>query len=147
MKAIAEYAEELVKLREEKVPMSRKLMRPIDSQPNSRSKSPAAFTDNHTENRKRTSRRANPTYEKSNSRYEENSQSPISDENIDNTRTFHDENSVRANELSNRMFEMFRSIEVTDEDTAELAERRLSTTKIAVAGISIPELTANNIGI
>lgn len=45
------------------------------------------------------------------------------------------------------MFEMFRSIEVTDEDTAELAERMLSTTKIAVAGISIPELTANNIGI
>lgn len=65
---IAEKDEDDVKLRLRKVPMSRKLINPMDSHPKSRSKRPAELTDSQTEKRKSTNRIVKLRYEGSNSR-------------------------------------------------------------------------------
>ena len=65
---IAEKDDDDVKLRLEKVPMSRKLIRPMDSQPKSRSRRPAELTDSQTEKRKSTNLAVKLRYVGSNSR-------------------------------------------------------------------------------
>jgi len=65
---MAEKDEDDVKLRLRKVPMSRKLISPIDSQQKSSSKRPAELTDSQTEKRKSTNLIVKLRYEESNSR-------------------------------------------------------------------------------
>ena len=65
---IAEKDDDDVKLRLRKVPMSRKLISPMDSHPRSRIKSPTELTDSQTEKRKSTNLAVKLRYVGSNSR-------------------------------------------------------------------------------
>jgi len=140
---MAEKEEDVVKLRFRKVPIRRKLINPIHSQPKRSSNVAAELTVSQTENKNSTNRIVKLRYVGSNSRYEEYNHRPIRDEKMEITRTFHDENSDKVNEVSNLIVDICNIVESAVAVRPVVAVIVDKITRIAHDGTKIPVVTAN----